>query len=246
MTEISYRRQEANLFDSSWSDDFDTIEEKNDNSSSTISTCRSNDSSTNDCNNNNDVDDVVVVVDDDDDDDNDSFCGSPNESQQQQHRRDSEVSTSTASSTTSTVTFGTVTIREYERQLDSNTDVDLGLSIGWKFRQHGPVDVDMYEDPEEDDGCHRDAFYTSEEERARILLASGYSKGQLRKAFRRKYDGDEDLVEMPYIIRSLPSQMMYSISNRFSSSKKQKILQKFAEEQNEMDGEVWTRPGFPQ
>jgi hypothetical protein len=239
MTEISNRRQEA----SSWNDDY-SILNKNVNISSTISTCRSDDSTTSSTNDYNNDDDHHF-------DDNDSFCGSLNESQEQeqQQQQQHQSEASTTSSTTSTVTFGTVTIREYERQLDNcNTDVDLGLSIGWKFRQHGPIDVDTYNkysSNKQDDGeSYREAIYTSEEDRARILLACGYSRRALRTAWVRKYDGDEDSVEMPYAIRSLPGRMMYSISKK-NRSKKQKILQKFAEEQKETDVEVWTRPGFP-
>jgi hypothetical protein len=236
MTEISNRRQEA----SSWNDDYSIIK-KNVNSSSTISTCRSDDSTTSSRNDYNNDDDHF--------DDNDSFCGSLNESHEQQQQQQCHSEASATSSTTSTVTFGTVTIREYERQLDNcNTDVDLGLSIGWKFRQHGPIDVDTYNkysSNKQDDGeSYREVVYTSEEDRARILLACGYSRRALRTAWLRKYDGDEDSVEMPYAIRSLPDRMMYSISKKIRS-KKQKILQKFAEEQKEADVGVWTRPGFP-
>jgi hypothetical protein len=47
------------------------------------------------------------------------------------------------------VTFGSIEVREYNRNLGENPDVSNGLAIGWEYEQHEPVPVDDYKIDEE-------------------------------------------------------------------------------------------------
>mmetsp|Transcript_19873 Transcript_19873/g.35848 ORF Transcript_19873/g.35848 Transcript_19873/m.35848 type:complete len:180 (+) Transcript_19873:228-767(+) len=140
---------------------------------------------------------------------------------------DSDFSTSNNSRSVS-VSFGTVTLREYERKLDQNVDVDLGLTLGWRFSEHEPVDIDSLT-PERD---YREAGSTSEGERAQILLANGYSKRQLRSALRRKHremgDNESSPLSIPKSILSIPVRMMRSVSKKT----KKLALSGFSDEQS--------------
>lgn len=121
------------------------------------------------------------------------------------------------------VSFSTVTLREYERKLNVQADVDLGLTIGWKFFQHSPMDVDSFTRNEDE---YREAKLTSEGERAELLLESGYSKRRLRSAMRRRHrqmDGGNDdyddtdsnhkepSIRIPQVIWSSPSILCHKI-----------------------------------
>jgi hypothetical protein len=128
-------------------------------------------------------------------------------------------SNSSGNTTNHVVSFGTVTLREYERKLNVQADVDLGLTIGWKFLQHPPIDVDSFTRNEDE---YREAESTSEGDRAQLLLNSGYSKRRLRSAMRRRHrqmdDGDSTSTNyksmiLPHAILSGPSRIFHKISN---------------------------------
>jgi hypothetical protein len=114
--------------------------------------------------------------------------------------------------TKNVVSFGTVTLREYERKLNVQADVDLGLTIGWKFLQHPPIDVDSFT-RDRADQKYRGAESTSEGERAKLLLESGYSKRRLRSAIRRRHRQLDDAMRIPHSILSGPSRIVQKISN---------------------------------
>jgi hypothetical protein len=116
------------------------------------------------------------------------------------------------------VSFGNVTIREYERKLDEKATPTLGLTLGWKFIEHDPIGVDTFKS---DKSEYREANTTSEGERADILLANGYSRRMLRKALKQKKreddaDDNEDGTKrsMPKSLLCLPSRMMRSIAKK--------------------------------
>lgn len=104
---------------------------------------------------------------------------------------------SSCSSVTS-IRFGNVNIREYERKLDPNADVDLGLTLGWRYNEHQPQHLDkVHKDDNNHNTDNREFLYgetttnpMTEMERAEILLASGYSKRQLRSALHKQHEGD--------------------------------------------------------
>ena len=95
--------------------------------------------------------------------------------------------------------FGNVTIREYERKIDTATDVDLGLTIGWKFEESKPVDLDHLENSRKSiRKSYADPDLTDEMDRANILLAAGYSKDELRSAIEVKYAGVKDSFKVRF------------------------------------------------
>ena len=106
----------------------------------------------------------------------------------------------------SSVQFGEVEIREYERILGEYTELSNSLSIGWEFAQHQPVTVEEFEHAHlkakvkskkglkglfnkrkgrkspENSGKSKDMEPTSVEKRQQILKGFGYSKDDLKKA----------------------------------------------------------------
>mmetsp|Transcript_13212 Transcript_13212/g.14156 ORF Transcript_13212/g.14156 Transcript_13212/m.14156 type:complete len:224 (+) Transcript_13212:41-712(+) len=99
---------------------------------------------------------------------------------------------SNSSNSSSVVSFGTVTVREYERKLLDTTDceysnvngnVNLGLAIGWEYMELEPIDVHSIPTKI----YFAEAELTTEVERAKILLATGaYTKQELRSALESK------------------------------------------------------------
>jgi len=99
---------------------------------------------------------------------------------------------SSSSNSSSVVSFGTVTVREYERKLLDTTDceysnvngnVNLGLAIGWEYMELEPIDVHSIPTKI----YFAEAELTTEVERAKILLATGaYTKQELRSALESK------------------------------------------------------------
>ena len=85
----------------------------------------------------------------------------------------------------STVSFGTVMIREYERKLDTYSDCYLGLTIGWEYTELEPTDMHKIAVKE----YYGEAELTTEVDRAKILLAAGYTKQGLRSALELQYRG---------------------------------------------------------
>ena len=85
----------------------------------------------------------------------------------------------------STVSFGTVMIREYERKLDTYSDCYLGLTIGWEYTELEPTDMHKIAVKED----YGEAELTTEVDRAKILLAAGYTKQGLRSALELQYRG---------------------------------------------------------
>ena len=85
----------------------------------------------------------------------------------------------------STVSFGTVMIREYERKLDTYSDCYLGLTIGWEYTELEPTDMHKIAVKED----YGEAELTTEVDRAKILLAAGYTKQELRSALDLQYRG---------------------------------------------------------
>lgn len=109
------------------------------------------------------------------------------------------------------VSFGTTTVREYERKLDRpNSDTALGLTIGWRYIQHEPVTVDIFKG--EDEGF-REAEMTSDEDRATILLENGYSKRELRAALKHQWElsGNNQSSVMLKPLRSVPTSLAKKI-----------------------------------
>ena len=98
----------------------------------------------------------------------------------------------TRSNNCSVVSFGTVTVREYERKLLDATDceysivsgnVNLGLAIGWEYVEFEPIDVHSIPTKT----FFVEAELTTEVERAKLLLATGaYTKQELRSALELK------------------------------------------------------------
>jgi hypothetical protein len=122
-----------------------------------------------------------------------------------------DASSNSSNTSASNVSFGTVTLREYEREIDKQADVDLGLTIGWKFHEHSPMDVNEFSP------AYREIEPTSEGERASILLENGFSKRQLRSAIRQRHrhlDRDDD-VSLPKAVISVPTLVMQKISKGF-------------------------------
>eukprot|EP00536_Pseudo-nitzschia_multiseries_P005811 jgi/Psemu1/13643/gm1.13643_g len=119
----------------------------------------------------------------------------------------------------STVCFGTVTIREYERKIDVVGGMDLGLAIGWNYVELEPVPLDSIEAKD----SYGPAELKDEVQRAYILMATGYTRGELREALnfklQRNRRGSEDTkVAFSKILRK-PAKMMKMISGgarRFS------------------------------
>lgn len=110
------------------------------------------------------------------------------------------------------VSFGTITVREYERKLDrANSDTTLGLTIGWRYIQHEPVPVDSFKGEDED---FREAEMVSDDDRARILLENGYSKRELRAALKHQWElsGDNQRSVMLKPLRSIPTKLARKIS----------------------------------
>jgi hypothetical protein len=110
------------------------------------------------------------------------------------------------------VSFGTTTVREYERKLDSaNPDTALGLTIGWRYVQHEPVTVDFFKG---DDEGFREAELMSDEDRAIILLENGYSKRVLRAALKKQWErsGEYQSMVMLKPLRSIPTRVARKIS----------------------------------
>ena len=85
----------------------------------------------------------------------------------------------------STVSFGTVMIREYERKLDTYSDCYLGLTIGWEYTELEPTDMHKIAVKED----YGEAELTTEVDRAEILLAVGYTKQELRSALDLQHRG---------------------------------------------------------
>ena len=123
-------------------------------------------------------------------------------------------SSDSSTNSVNSVSFGTVTMREYERQIDNLADVDLGLTLGWNFQEHSPKTVDEFSSSS--DNHHQQRRYmepTSEGERADILLENGYSKRQLRSAIQRRHrrmDSDE-IVSMPKSVKSTPTRVLRKV-----------------------------------
>jgi len=150
---------------------------------------------------------------------------------------------SKSSSSSSVVSFGTVTIREYERKLLDTTDceysnvngnVNLGLAIGWEYIELQPIDVHSIPTKV----YFAEAELTTEVERAKILLATGaYTKQELRSALELKHrrsgsggnnrgnanndndplvDDNKKIAPLKHVFKR-PGQMMKRVSVKFSS-----------------------------
>ncbi|OEU07053.1 hypothetical protein FRACYDRAFT_252155 [Fragilariopsis cylindrus CCMP1102] len=112
------------------------------------------------------------------------------EEQQQQQQQQATITSNTNSNSNnasihSTVSFGTVMIREYERKLDTYSDCYLGLTIGWEYTELEPTDMHKIAVKED----YGEAELTTEVDRAKILLAAGYTKQGLRSALELQHRG---------------------------------------------------------
>ncbi|KAL3914129.1 MAG: hypothetical protein SGARI_000289 [Bacillariaceae sp.] len=99
-------------------------------------------------------------------------------------------------------------MREYEREILPESDVDLGLTLGWRFQERTPMQVD------EVSTGYRDIEPISEGERVNILLDSGYSKRQLRSAIRERHRrmNSDDGVKMPKSVASTPTLVLKKVA----------------------------------
>jgi len=71
------------------------------------------------------------------------------------------------------VRFDTVAVRKYERIIDvENSDIDLGLAIGWRYEELEPVSLDSIQIAEATDPVQR----------ARIFRTWGYTEEELQNA----------------------------------------------------------------
>mmetsp|Transcript_13838 Transcript_13838/g.30935 ORF Transcript_13838/g.30935 Transcript_13838/m.30935 type:complete len:194 (-) Transcript_13838:864-1445(-) len=84
------------------------------------------------------------------------------------------------------VAFGTVAIREYERQIDIDADVPIGLMIGWDYTELQPIGIDSMPCK---DCCYQVAEKTTELKRADILFETGFTREELKLAFEAHYFG---------------------------------------------------------
>lgn len=88
-------------------------------------------------------------------------------------------------STISRVRFGTVAIREYERRIGvENRDIDLGLAIDWAYEEGEPISLDSIEPKE----SYQIAEAIDGMQRARILMASGYTDEELQAAIDARHE----------------------------------------------------------
>ena len=113
----------------------------------------------------------------------------------------SNNSSSSSVASSNSVSFGTVTMREFEREIAPESDVSLGLTIGWKFHEHTPMPVDEVR------SSYREIEPKSEGERVNILLDSGFTKRQLRSAIRERHRRmhSEDDMKLPKSVTSAPT-----------------------------------------
>lgn len=121
------------------------------------------------------------------------------------------MDTSSADSTSSSnsVSWGNVSRRVYEREIDYQADIDLGLTIGWKFNELSPVDLNSFTQEDE----YREAEIMSEGERAQILLENGFSRRQLRSAIKRTHRRlDKDVSSLPKAVLSAPARILKNVS----------------------------------
>lgn len=110
------------------------------------------------------------------------------------------------------VSFGTTTLREYERKLDSaRDDTALGLTIGWRYIEHEPVPVESFRRGDKDFGKAR---MISDVDRANILLKTGYTKRELRAALKQQRERNPDIggTIMLKPLRSMPTILAKRVS----------------------------------
>ena len=118
-----------------------------------------------------------------------------------------DTSSNSSIGSSNSVSFGTIHMREYEREILPESDVDLGLTLGWQFQEHAPIQVD------EVASRHHDIEPKSEGERVNILLESGFSKRQLRSAIKERHRRiNSDDLRIPTSVTSTPTLVLRKVA----------------------------------
>jgi len=110
--------------------------------------------------------------------------------------------------TSSRVRFDTVAIRKYERLLDvGNSDIDLGLTIGWRYEELEPVSLNSIEPKDSHEIAEKNP-----RQRASIFLAWGYTIEELQNAINARCEQQNARAKKRVPLKNMMEKMKKRLS----------------------------------